>query len=142
MYTGLKHLHSGLAYLLLAGLIFSIVFILISFINKKPFTDGKRKIALIGLISAHLQLLIGLILYFVSPLGVSAFSGEAMKNSVSRLYMLEHPLTMVIAIALITVGYSRAKKLKEDDRRYKSILIFFTLGLALILLRIPWSVWP
>ncbi|HYG39175.1 MAG TPA: hypothetical protein VD908_11175 [Cytophagales bacterium] len=141
MYTGLKHLHSGLAYLLLAALIFSIVFILISFINKKPFTDGKRKISLIGLISAHLQLLIGLVLYFVSPLGVAAFSGEAMKNSVSRLYMLEHPLTMIIGVILITIGYSRAKKLQQDDRRYKSILIFYTIGLILILLRIPWSAW-
>ena len=141
MYTGLQHAHSGLAYLLLAALIFAIVYTLIGFMGNKPFTEGNRKIALIGLISAHIQLLIGLILYFVSPLGSSNFSGANMKDSTSRLYMLEHPLMMILAIVLITVGYSRAKKLQDSNQKYKKILIFYTLGLILILSRIPWSAW-
>ena len=141
MYTGLQHAHSGLAYLLLAALIFAIVYNLIGFMGNKPFTEGNRKIALIGLISAHIQLLIGLVLYFVSPLGKSNFSGANMKDATSRLYMLEHPLMMILAIVLITVGYSRAKKLQDSNQKYKSILIFFTLGLIFILSRIPWSAW-
>ena len=141
MYTGLQHAHSGLAYLLLAALIFAIVYTLIGFMGNKPFTEGNRKIALIGLISAHIQLLVGLILYFVSPLGMSNFSGANMKDATSRLYMLEHPLMMILAIVLITVGYSRAKKLQDSNQKYKKILIFYTLGLILILSRIPWSAW-
>lgn len=141
MYTGLQHLHSGFAYLLLAALIFSILYILVSYLGKKPFTDKHRKIALIGFIAAHLQLLFGLILYFISPLGVSNISGEVMKNAELRLYAIEHPLTMIIAIVLITIGYSKAKKLTDSDQRYKKILIFYTIGLILILSRIPWSVW-
>jgi NADH:ubiquinone oxidoreductase subunit 2 (subunit N) len=142
MYTGFKHLHSTLAYILLAALVFSILYTLFTYLNKKPFTEGNRKMALIGLISAHLQLVVGLVLYFVSPLGLSNASGAAMKDSTSRLYFLEHPLMMIIGIVLITVGYSRAKRLKEDKKRYMSILIFYTLGLVLILSRIPWQVWP
>lgn len=142
MYTGLQHLHSGFAYLLLAALIFSILYILISYVGKKPFTDKHRKIALIGFIASHVQLLFGLILYFISPLGVSNISGEVMKNAELRLYAIEHPLTMIIAIVLITIGYSKAKKLTDGDQRYKKILIFYTIGLILILSRIPWSVWP
>ena len=142
MYTGFKHLHSTLAYILLAALVFSILYTLFSYLNKKPFTEGNRKMALIGLISAHLQLVIGLVLYFISPLGLSNASGAAMKDSASRFYFLEHPLMMIIGIVLITVGYSRAKRLREDKKRYMSILIFFTLGLVLILSRIPWQVWP
>lgn len=142
MYTGLQHLHSGFAYLLLAALIFSILYILFSYVGKKPFTDKHRKIALIGFIAAHLQLLFGLILYFISPLGVSNISGEVMKNSELRLYAIEHPLTMIIAIVLITIGYIKAKKLTDSDQRYKNILIFYSIGLILILSRIPWSVWP
>ena len=141
MYTGLQHAHSGLAYLLLAALIFAIVYNLIGFMGNKPFTEGNRKIALIGLISAHIQLLIGLVLYFISPLGMSNFSGDNMKDATSRLYMLEHPLMMILAIVLFTVGYSRAKKLQDSNQKYKKILIFFTLGLILILSRIPWSAW-
>src|SRR5690606_36204282 len=119
-----------------------IIYVFIGLLNKKPFTEGTRKIALAGFIAAHLQLLFGLILYFVSPLGVASLSGEAMKSANLRLYVVEHPLTMLIGIVLITIGYSRAKKSTVDTERYKKVLIFYTIGLLLILLRIPWSVWP
>src|SRR5690606_33709171 len=133
MYTGIQHLHSGMAYLVLAALLFSIVYLLIAFVNKQPFTDKHRKIALIGFIATHLQLLFGLVLYFISPLGVSNISGEVMKNSEMRLLAVEHPLTMIIAIVLITIGYSKGKKLKEDNARYKNILILYGIGFFLIL---------
>lgn len=142
MYTGLRHLHSILAYILLAALLFSIVYVFIQFVKKGSFTEKVRKISLIGFIAAHVQLLIGLVLYVVSPVGLSLFSAEAMGDSISRLYIIEHPLTMIIGIVLITVGYVKAKKPGDDARRFKTIIIFYTLGLLLILLRIPWHVWP
>lgn len=142
MYTGFQHLHSWFAYLLLAILVFVFGYVLINYFNDKSFTEKVRKSALVGLIVAHLQLLIGLVLYFISPMGLSNFSGEAMGDSMARLFMLEHPLTMLIGIILITVGYSKAKNGTEDASRYKNILIYYGIGLFLILLRIPWSVWP
>ena len=63
-------------------------------------------------------------------------------DAMSRLYMLEHPLTMIIAVVLITVGYSRTKKLEDNRKKFFSIWLFYLIGLALILLRIPWSEWP
>ncbi|MFO7846537.1 MAG: cytochrome b [Balneolaceae bacterium] len=142
MYTGLKHLHSYLAYLLLAVLIFSLVYTIVMLLKKRPFTEKVRKAALAGFIATHIQLLIGLVLYVVSPVGLSNFSGEAMGESMSRLYILEHPLTMIIAIVLISVGYIKAKKPDDDIRRYKTVILFYTLGLILMLIRIPWQVWP
>ncbi len=142
MYTGFQHLHSYFAYIVLAILIVVFIYVLINFVNKKPFTENVRKASLIGLIAAHLQLLFGLVLYFISPMGISNFSGQAMGDSMARLLMLEHPLTMIIGIILITVGYSKAKKGEEDTGRYKKILIYYGLGLFLILIRIPWSLWP
>ncbi|GAA5521393.1 cytochrome B [Aliifodinibius salicampi] len=142
MYIGFQHLHSYIAYIVLAVLLGVFFYTLINFINKKTFTESARKISLAGLIAAHIQLLIGLVLYFISPMGISNFSGEAMGDAMSRLYMLEHPLTMIIGIILITVGYSKAKNGKDDAGRYKKILIYYGLGIFLILLRIPWSVWP
>ncbi|MGH2623953.1 MAG: hypothetical protein ACRDE7_09825, partial [Sphingobacterium sp.] len=103
----MKHLHSTLAIVLLIALIIAIIITIANYAGNKPYN---RKIALIGLISAHLQLVIGLIIYFVSPLGLSSFSGDNMKESGLRLYFLEHPLMMIIAIVLITMGYSKAKK--------------------------------
>ena len=141
MYIVLKQLHSLIAYFTLALLIISIIYNAISWQSKKPFTKRNKIMAMLGLMSVHIQLLIGLVLYFLSPLGSSNISGEAMKNAMSRLYILEHPLTMIIAIALITFGYSKAKRLTEDHLKYKKIVLFYTIGLLLIILRIPWNVW-
>ncbi|HRP57871.1 hypothetical protein [Agriterribacter sp.] len=140
MYTGIKHFHSGLAYLLLAGLVAAIIYAIAS--RKKSFTAGSRKIALVGLICAHLQFLLGLVLYFLSPLGASNFSGDAMKEKVSRLYIIEHPLMMLIAVVLVTIGYSRIKRLGSDPKKYSSIIVFYGIGLLLMLSVIPWNVWP
>lgn len=142
MYIGLKHTHSGLAYILLAGLVIAIALVIVSATAKKPFTDRVRKFALIGLILSHLQLVIGLILYFVSPAGLSSLSGEAMKDATLRFNTVEHPLTMIIAIILVTIGYSRSKRAQSDSSKYRSVIIFYLLGLFLMLLRIPWSIWP
>lgn len=139
MYTGIKHLHSTLAYVLLAGLIISFLFALFAYLQNKPYN---RKMALLGFISAHLQLLVGIIMYFVSPLGYNNLGGDAMKDSIQRLYVLEHPLMMVIAIILITIGYSKAKKLDNPKKQNATVLIFYGIGLLLVLSRIPWHIWP
>ena len=142
MYTGLQHLHSYLSYLVLLGLLLSLGAALIGLFGSKPFTEKDRKLGLLGLIPAHLQWVLGLILYFVSPLGAANMSGAAMKDAVSRLYVLEHPLTMIIAVVLITVGYARAKRLTQDKARFRSIALFYGIALVLILSRIPWNAWP
>lgn len=142
MYTGIKHLHSYLAYVLLALLVVAIIHTIISYAGNKPYTAKNRKIALMGLIASHLQLVFGLVLYFISPMGIDMLSGEAMKSSILRLYTLEHPLMMIIAIILITVGYSKAGKASSDHAKYSRILIFYLIGLLFILIRIPWQAWP
>jgi uncharacterized membrane protein len=141
MYPVLLNLHSYLSYLVLAALFFAALSSFLGFSGNRPFTERDRKVALIGLIAAHTQLLIGLILYFVSPLGAANLSGETMKNSALRLTALEHPLINLVGIILITVGYSRAKRLKNDRARFRSVFLLYGLGLGLILSRIPWGRW-
>lgn len=139
MYTGIKHLHSTLAYVLLAGLIISILYALFAYLQNKGYN---RKMALLGLICAHVQFVVGLIAYFVSPYGIKNASGAAMKDGIARLYFLEHPLIMLIAVVLITVGYSKAKRLIQPKRQNGTVLAFYLIGLILILSRIPWHTWP
>lgn len=142
MYTGIQHLHSYMTYLVLLGVLVSFAGALAGMSGNRVFTDGDRKRGLLGLIPAHLQGVIGVILYFVSPLGASNFSGEAMGDSISRLYMLEHPLAMIMAMVLITLGYSRAKRMVGTGKGFKSIAVFYGIALLLILIRIPWNAWP
>ena len=139
MYHFLQKLHSGWAYLALLLLLIAVVNAILGFTSKKDFTAKDRKIALFALIGIHTQLLIGLILYFVSPLGKDAFG--QMSNAALRLTSLEHPLINLIAIALITIGWSKHKKLINSEAKFKTFAIFYGIGLVLILSRIPWNLW-
>jgi NADH:ubiquinone oxidoreductase subunit 2 (subunit N) len=142
MYTGLQHAHSGLAYLVLTALIVVIFLMLIGSLSGREFTEKDRKIALIAFILSHVQLLIGLILYFVSPVGLSLLQGGgAMSDPAARLTALEHPLINIVAIVLITIGYSRAKKAQTSRAKFRSIYMLYAVGLVLILSRIPWGAW-
>jgi hypothetical protein len=141
MYTGLVHLHSFLAYLVLLGLIICIVYAMVGALSGKEFTEKDRKIGLIGLIITHVQFLVAIILYLTSPLGFFNLSGETMGDSMARLYALEHPLINLIAVVIITIGYSRAKRSTNSKSRFRHIYIFYGIGFILILSRIPWASW-
>ena len=139
MYQFIQKFHSGWAYIALLLLIIAAVNALIGMLSKKEFTAKDRKIALFGLIGVHTQLLVGLILYFVSPIGFASLG--QMADKAIRLTSLEHPLINIIAIALITIGWSKHKKLTTSESKFKTFTIFYGLGLLLILSRIPWSMW-
>lgn len=139
MYAFIQKFHSGWAYLALLLLVIAVVNAFIGLASKKEFTPKDRKIAIFGLIGTHTQLLIGLILYFVSPLGLDSFG--QMSDKMLRLTSLEHPLINLIAITLITIGWSKHKKLTTSESIFKTFSIFYGLGLVLILSRIPWSLW-
>jgi NADH:ubiquinone oxidoreductase subunit 2 (subunit N) len=142
MYQTLQSLHSTLAYIALIVLVLAVINAVYGLVNKKLFTSKDLRLSLFALIFCHIQLLIGLILYFVSEKGMKAFSIEgAMKNADLRLTMLEHPLINIIAIVLITIGWSKHKKQESQNGKFKKITVFYALGLILILSRLPWSTW-
>ena len=129
-------MHSGFRWVVLLLLIAAIINAIMNFSAKNGYQEKDRKLALFTLIFAHLQLVLGFILYFISP-KVQFVSGM-MKDSMLRFYGMEHVLMMVIAIALITIGYSRAKKKVEAVAKFKTTFWFYLIGLVLILASIPW----
>ncbi len=143
MYDFIQKFHSGWAYLALLVLVIAVVNSLIGMSSKKDFTSKDRKIALFALIAIHTQLLVGFILYFVSPNGLDMIKAVGMGGltTESRLLALEHPLINIIAITLITIGWSKHKKLITSESKFKTFSIFYGLGLVLILSRIPWKIW-
>jgi len=139
MYNIIQSAHSGVAYLALILLAVTAVNAIVGLSSKREFKESDRKLALFALIFTHIQLVLGLILYFVSPL-VQSFA-VAMKVSELRLYALEHPLINIIGIVLITIGWSKHKRVADSNKKFKFFAIFYTLGLILILSRIPWGAW-
>ncbi len=133
--SGLVHAHSGLRWVVLILLLMAI-FNAFSKKNGGTWTDKDKKITLFAMVFTHIQLVIGLILYFTSAKVV--FSGDMMGNSVLRFYAVEHILMMLVAIALITVGYSKAKRAASDAKKFGAVATFYLIGLILILASIPW----
>ena len=145
MYEFIQKFHSGWAYLALLLLVVALVNSALGLTSKKEFTARDRKIALFALIATHIQLVLGLILYFISEKGFKLFgtagASEVMKNAAYRLTAVEHPVINIIAIVLITIGWSKHKRTAESNAKFKSITVFYALGLVLLLSRIPWSLW-
>jgi len=139
MYEFIQKFHSGWAYLALLLVVVAVLNSVIGMVSKKEFSSKDRAIALLGLIFSHVQLLVGLVLYFVSPLGKAGLS--EMSNAAIRLTALEHPLINIIGIVLITIGWSKHKKTTSSEAKFKTISIFYGIGLVLILSRIPWHLW-
>lgn len=138
MYEIIQKAHSGWAYLALLLLVIAVVNSIIGLISKKEYTEKDKKIGLYALGAIHTQALIGFIVYFISPLGISGFS---MSDSALRLTSMEHPLMNVLGIVLMTVGWVKHKKLTTSESKFKTLTIYYGLGLLLILSRIPWGLW-
>jgi hypothetical protein len=131
MLTGLMHLHHYLPFLFFIVLIISIVR---AGLYKIP--NVKKDILLtLTLIFAHIQLLLGLVLLvdFISLAGIHM--GEA----ANRFVTVEHPLMMIIAVALITIGKVKAKKIEDVGKANKTIFSYFIVALVLIALSTPWD---
>ena len=139
MYETIKSVHSILAYAALGLLVLASINAIFGLTSKKLFTDKDLRLSLFTLIICHIQLLVGLILYFVSPLGAGQLGN--MKDAAVRLTSLEHPLINIIALVLITIGWSKHKKEESNNGKFKKIAIFYTIGLILLLAMIPWENW-
>lgn len=145
MYTTFQFIHSYWAYLVLLIIVLATINALAGYFSKREYGAKDFRISLFALIVTHIQLLIGLILYFISPLGLQNITnsgmGEVMKNSEYRLYAVEHPLIMILTVVFITIGYSKHKNKLLSHGKFKVLAIFYTIALVLMLSRIPWNQW-
>lgn len=137
----IKFLHSYWAYLVLLVVILATVNSIIGMVTKKEFGAKDFRIALFALIVTHIQLLIGIVLYIFANNFGEIDMGEIMKSASLRLKNVEHPLLMVIAITLLTIGYSKHKNKRTSSAKFKTLAIPYTLALVAMLAMIPWKSW-
>lgn len=129
-YSIFRHLHSGFRYVVFILLIVAIIQSLLGWLNRKPYTGLNQKINLFTLISAHTQLLIGIVLYFLSP--YVQFNSNTMKDDTTRYYTVEHWVMMLIAIIMITIGYSKSKKIVMPESKHRVVAIFYLIAVFTI----------
>ncbi len=142
MYPLIKILDYYWSYLTLLVLIYAFFNALVGKIKGKDFESKDLRISLFGLIFSYFQLLIGLMLYSVSP-WLNQWSKLSVVNLMSnrqmRFYLVEHPSLNIIAIVLITVGWSVHQKQSDPGKKFLRIAIFYGLGLLLTITRIHWE---
>jgi uncharacterized Tic20 family protein len=136
LYSILQHAHSGFRWIVLILLVWAAYTAFTKWKGEVSFTDDDGKRGLFTMLAAHIQLLVGFVLYFMSP--YVKFTGETMKDSLLRFYTVEHISLMLIAIVLITLGHMRAKRGRDDAAKFKSQAVYFSIALVLILISIPW----
>ena len=137
METGLLHTHSLLRYFVLLALVLVIVKSLIGWLQGKSYDKWDNKLGLYLMIFTHLQLLLGIILFFTSKM--VHFSGAAMKDAISRYWLVEHSSMMLIAIVLITLARISSKRMPSDVAKHRRMVVFNLLALVIILVSISMS---
>lgn len=141
MHTALVYLHNILRWLILILLVVALVRSLTGMTGKKPFTNADKKTGLFLMTTAHIQFLLGLILWFTGPWGFKLLQSigfsAAMKDPVARFWIMEHNVGMIIAVALITIGRGVAKKPIDDTTKHKRTFWLFFIALIIILASVP-----
>jgi hypothetical protein len=144
MYLILLATHSLIRWFVLTSLLFAIYRAYRGWLLKKQFSRFDNSVRHITATIAHVQLILGLWLYFISPI-VAYFLynfKDAVHERQIRFFGMEHVTMMLTGIILITIGSVKAKRKSTDLEKFKTMAIWFTIALLVILSSIPWSFSP
>ncbi|WP_343667844.1 hypothetical protein [Chitinophaga sp.] len=144
MHQTILILHSINRYLVLISLVYSIVMAWNGLRKNKAFSASDNTFRHLTATIAHVQLMLGLYLYMISPIVrynvfESSFNGIVSEHIFFRYI---HLLLMVTAIIIITIGSAKAKRMETDKLKFRTILLWFSLALLIILIAIPWPFSP
>ena len=144
MYSTILALHSLVRWFVLASLLFSLFLAYNGWFSKRKFSGIDNAARHWTATIAHIQLIFGLWLYFISPI-IDYFLHsykDAVHQRQIRFFGMEHSLMMITAIIVITIGSAKAKRKQTDKERFKTMAIWFTVGLVIILANVPWPFSP
>jgi heme A synthase len=136
LYTILQSAHSGFRWITLILLLLTIIRFFIQWRKSSAYKKFDKNLFTINLSAMHVQVLIGIGLYFLSPKVL--FSAHTMSIKIFRFFTVEHALMMLIAVVLLTIASSKIKKKNSDTEKFKIGFWYSFIALILILLAIPW----
>ncbi|RYZ48922.1 MAG: hypothetical protein EOO14_21450 [Chitinophagaceae bacterium] len=144
MYAVLTFVHSHLRWFVLASLLYALYRAYKGIRSDAPFSKTDNGVRHWTATIAHIQLMIGMVLYFQSPI-ITYFRtnfNEAKKSVDTLFFGLIHPLLMLTAIVLLTIGSAKTKRKRSDKEKFMTILIWYAIALMIILLAVPWPFSP
>lgn len=144
MYSTVLTLHSIFRWFVLCSLFYAIFRAYKGYTSKSDFTFVDNKVRHWTATIAHIQLILGMLVYTQSPIVKYYFSD--FKNLVAdwnlTFFGLFHFVLMIIAIIIITIGSAKAKREKTDQQKFKTMLVMFSIALIIIFIAIPWPFSP
>ncbi len=141
MQTGLLHLHNILRWAVLLFGLLTLFTAARGLGGKKLFTAGDKRTALYLLISCDVQLLLGLVLYYLKGYlqnYTGGTMGAVMKSPVARFWTIEHGPVMILAIVLVHIGYAGTKGKRADKAKFSRLFWCTLAALLIIVACIPW----
>lgn len=143
-YTLLLFLHNCTRWLVLLSLLYAIYRAWSGWLGSKAFTAHDNTTRHVTATIAHVQLTLGIVLYFISPL-VDYFLKnfkEAVHDREIRFFGMEHSLMMLVAVVVLSIGSVLAKRKPTDEQKFKTMAIWYTIALVIILANVPWPFSP
>ncbi len=144
MYPIVLTLHSVVRWLVLVSLLFAVYRGFRGWRSGSAFSAFDNSVRHWTATIAHIQLMLGLWLYFISPLTdyfLHHFR-EAVHERTLRFFGMEHSLMMFVAIVVITIGSAKARRKPTDNGKYKTMTLWYIVGLLLVLTSVPWAFSP
>lgn len=144
MYPTVLSFHSLVRWLVLISLLYAVYRAYSGWFGKKTFSRLDNAVRHWTATIAHIQLGAGILLYFSSPV-IAYFLhnySEAAHQREIRFFGMEHSLMMLVAITLVTIGSAKAKRKQTDREKFKTMAIWFSIALLIILISIPWPFSP
>ncbi len=146
MMTIILDIHSILRWVMLLLMIFVIVNCFLGWVQNRKYNKSDDQLSLFLMIAADIQLLIGLILFITGSYGFKLYTQgsmqEVMQSSVLRFFAVEHPLMMIISIALIHVGRAQGKKSPVARIKFKRQFWWYLISFIILIMMIPWPTNP
>ena len=140
MQSAFLYFHSILRYFILFFALIVSIQSLVGMMGKKQFGKGNKMFALMLLIFCDLQLVLGLILYYTYVISSGMLkAGNVMKEAGPRFWAVEHAVSMIVAIILVHIGYSIAKKPIGSEPKFKRLFWCSFVALCIFVAMIPWE---
>ncbi len=140
MYNFILGLHNLLRWVIIALLVINIIRHFTAI--QKPFSGIDKKLGLWLMIAAHIQLVLGLFEWFAGAYGLHGFinngASEVMQNGTERFFAVEHTVSMIIAIALITIARGIFRKDIPDGKKHRRCILLYVVALVIIIAMVPW----
>jgi hypothetical protein len=142
MYKLLIVLHSYVRWFVLLSLIIAVYKAFSGFFSNKAFTKNDNAGRHWTATFVHIQLMIGIILYFQSPVIKYFFKNTSSAGAEYSFFGMIHSSLMLVAIVIVTIGSAMAKRKDTDKAKFKTMLLWYSLALVIILVAIPWPFSP